>query len=114
MALTDTFDASRLARLAYHAMIENAAKIQAEIVQQEAVNARFGDDALPVNKIMRGFQNNLRDGVRKRDITEMRKRHDEFIAGIREFEALFEIEEKEDMQAFAREFKRRMRESEGK
>jgi hypothetical protein len=108
--MISNFTPSRLARLAYHAMIENAARIQDEVVKQEAVNKRFGDEALPVSRLMRSYQDTLRAGESKRDLSSMLQRHAEYIEAIREFEALFEIEEKENMQAFARAFKERMQE----
>lgn len=105
-----TFTPSRLARLAYSAMVERAAEIQDEIVKQEAIDKRFGDDALPVSKLMRGYKDLLRNGAVKRGTEDRLRRHAEYIAGIREFEKLFEIEEKENLQAFAQAFKDRMKE----
>lgn len=108
--MSSNFTPSRLARLAYHAMVENAARIQEMVVQQEAVNARFGNEALSVSKLLRGgYQNQLRDGEFKRNLQPSLDRHAEYIAAIREFEKLFEIEEKENIEAFARAFKERMR-----
>jgi hypothetical protein len=110
MSKSNTFTPSRLARLAYGAMIENVARIQEEVVKQEAVNARFGDEALSVTRLLRGRQDNLRNGQTKRDLSSSLTRHAEYIAAIREFEALFEIEENENIEAFARAFKNRMKE----
>ena len=107
--LTNEFTPSRLARLAYHAMVENAARIQEEVIKQEAANARFGDEALPVSRLMRSYQDLLRNGNFKRTKDSMLKRHAEYMEAIRELEALFEIEEKENMEAFARAFKAKMK-----
>lgn len=103
--ITPKMTASRLARLAYHAMVDNAARIQMEVVQQEAIDARFKDEALAVNKIMRSNHRNLLDGARKRDLSSMLSRHAEYMDAIREFEKLFELEEEQDLEAFANYFR---------
>ena len=102
--------ANRLARLAYRAMGDSVARMQKEIVDQEQVNARFGDDALPVNRLLRGMNN--RDLIKRKahDPNEVATRMiAEYVEAMREFEALFEIEEKENLEAFTKAFKRRFR-----
>jgi len=104
-------NASRLARIAYSAMADSVHRMQLEIVQQEAINKRFGDDALPVNKISRMSANRaLSDRyAHEQPSKELVKHMSELLEAMREFESMFEIEEKEDMAAFARSFKNRFK-----
>jgi hypothetical protein len=102
--------AERLARLAYSAMAESVHRIQLEVIQQEAINKRFGDDALPVSKILRGSKpNNLLERRAYDQSASLKSMVEDYLEAMRELEKLFEIQEKEDMEAFAKAWAARFR-----
>ena len=104
-------DAQRLARLAYAAMADQVHRLQLHIVQQEAVNARFGDDALPVDSLMRSYTNLL--GTKSgKDIAErlgQRETMREYLDAMRVLEELFELQEKQDIKDFVDAMRERFR-----
>lgn len=96
-------DPYQMARALHNKLCDDVAKAQHKIMMQRYLVQMFGDDALPMDDMARGYADVLKTA------RERNTRHEEIyrdsmatkLATIRELERLFAEHEKEDMAAFA-------------
>lgn len=106
--------AYRMAQMVYHRLLEDTARLQTEVVLQNMVNASFGPDALPVNKVLRGREETLsghRENSTQR-VSTVNKTIEANVKLIEEFEKLFAEHDATEMEAFVIAMKSRLWEGE--
>lgn len=99
MALLEPY---RLAQKLHRQLVSESAKLQAKILYITAAVAEFGDDALPQEELLQGFNNTLAKCKEGNSTALGRHRASlrDNLDTIRELEAMFERQDEADMEAF--------------
>lgn len=103
-------DGFGLAQKLHAQLVNDTAALQRKIVLTEALRARFGADALPVEDLLRSHNRALADAPERtaRSIERAEERIKDNLEAVRHLEAMFEERSDADIEAFA-EYMRKKR-----